>query len=235
MDAEQITDRILGQIPAFDDALALRTYAHLSHTPEDRARRERDGFRAHVTDVATIALKTAETPEQLAELDRAVSEYATGYLARLNAVLAARSRTASSFITGGANFPTKRNNKALAIESNREQELIKYQRVGMQRVRDRIAALETPEQKSGVIIRRICAAVDKELATIHAIENGIMPGFETKAFVSSIARIVRGLYRQGFRVETNAVLNHIDQRKAELGITNPSDRNGIWNLRTEGV
>lgn len=230
--AERITAEILAGLPPFDDALALRTYQHLSHTPEDRARQERDAFEAHILDTVRMALVKAETDEQLAELQRAVSVYAISYRSRLYDVLTARSKTASAFITGGANFPTRRNQKALGVETRREDALRKYVKLGRSRVVDRIAALETPAQKSAAIVRRMCAEIDKDLATIATIERGDSPGFDVKAFVSSITRIVRGLHRKGFQAEANAVLDHIAARREELGIAALA-KSSIWKLRTD--
>jgi hypothetical protein len=232
--AKQIATEILASIPPFDDALALRTYAHLSHTPEDRARRERESFEAHILNVVELTLPYVGTPAQFEELSRAVTDYATGYQARLYEVLGARSRTASSFITGGANFPVKRNQKALAVEGKREAELERWLTNGLVRIRERIDAIATPEQKSGAIVKRMCAAIDQELLTIAAIERGEKPGFEAKHFAAVITRIVRGLWKQGFRAECNAVLNHTAKRMVELGITQSlTTKHAIWKHHTD--
>lgn len=234
MDAATITQEVLASIPAFDDALALRTYAHLTHTPEQRARSEREAFEAHILNVVTNALAIAESPAQQDELRKAVTWYASAYLTRLNDVLHARSKTASSFITGGANFPVKRNQKALQTESNRESMLQMFVKSGQIDIARRIAALETPEQKSAAIVKRMCKAVDKDLAIIAAIERGEQPGFESKAFVSSITRTVRGIYRNAFDTEGDAVLDHIERRRQELGIQALA-KSSIWKLRAEPV
>jgi hypothetical protein len=235
MDAKQITTTILASIPEFDYALALRTYAHLSHTPEERAHRERFNFEHRIESLVSEALKRAETPTQQDELCKAVAKYATEYQTRLYAVLNARSRTASAFITGGANFPTKRNEKALAVESKRERELESWSRSAWANVLSRLDALQTSEQKSAAIVKRMCAAVDQELVTIAAIERGEKPGFETKHFTSVVTRIVRGLWRQGFRAECNAVLDYTAKRMVEQGITQSlTTKHAIWKLYTEG-
>lgn len=230
--AGAIAGEILVSIPAFDDALALRTYAHLSHTPDIRARQERDGYEAHILAVVTNSLEHVGTRAQLEELHAAVTEYAIGYQSRLYQVLGARSRTASAFITGGANFPSRRNQKALATESKREEELRKYVRIGTQRVVDRIKALDTPALKSAVIVARMCKGLDGDLAMIAAIERGEMPGYEVKSFTASITRIVGGLHRKGFLSETNAVLDHIERRREELCI-NALAKSAIWGWRTD--
>jgi hypothetical protein len=231
--AEAIAGEILASIPSFNDDLALRTYAHLSHTPEDRARMERDGFHAHILNVVTNALALAGTPDQFEELQKAVTWYASAYLTRLNDVLSARSRTASSFITGGANFPVKRNQKALQVEANRERALELFVKSGQHEIRRRIEALETPEQKSAALVQRVCRTIDQELVSIAAIERGEMPGFEKKHFVAVITRLTRQLYRKGFLAETNAVLDHIAARQNTIEIEGLSPRHSIWKLRTD--
>jgi hypothetical protein len=231
--AEAIAGKILASIPPFDDELALRTYQHLSHTPEERAKLERWYFERHILAVVTNALAIAGTPEQLEELQSAVSWYASAYLTRLNDVLSARSRTASSFITGGANFPVKRNQKALQVEANRERALELFVKSGRHEIRRRIKALETPEQKSAAIVQRVCRTIDQELVSIAAIERGEMPGFEKKHFVAVITRLTRQLYRKGFLAETNAVLDHIAARQNALEIEGLSPRHSIWKLRTD--
>jgi hypothetical protein len=231
--AEAITAEILASIPPFNDELALRTYSHLSHTPEERARWERDGFHAHILAVTVTALTYAESATQLEELHRAVSDYATGYLTRLNDVLSARSRTASSFITGGANFPTKRNQKALAVEAKREEDLKAFAKRGQNRIRQRLSDLQTPEQKAAAIVKRLTTAIERDLVTIAKIERGEMPGFDAASFKASIVRIVRGLHKQGFLSETNAVLDFIDRRVNELDIAAFTAKHGIWKLYTK--
>jgi hypothetical protein len=231
--SEAIAGEILASIPPFDDELALWAYQHLTHTPEDRARLERSGFYDHVREAVEISMKYAETPAQVEELKRATVHYVLGYQRKLYAVLNARSRTASAFITGGAGFPSKRNQKALEVEAKREAELRKYVKTGMQRIRDLIEALETPEQKSAAIVQRVCKTIDQELASIAAIERGEMPGFDKKHFVAVITRLTRQLYRKGFLAETNAVLDHIAARQNALEIEGLSPRHSIWKLRTD--
>jgi hypothetical protein len=232
--AEELTTEILAAIPPFDDALALRTYAHLSHTPEERAKLERWYFEQHILAVVTNALAIAETDIQIEEARKAVAWYAATYLDHLNDVLNARSRTASPFITGGANFPTRRNQKALQAEANRERALQKFVKTGQARIRKGIEALQTTDQKSAAIVKRMCAQIDQELVRIAKIERGEMPGFEKKHFVAVITRLTRQLYRKGFLAETNAVLDHIDRRVNELGTTGAFPaKHSIWKLYTE--
>jgi hypothetical protein len=231
--AEAIAGEILASIPPFDDELALRTYQHLSHTPEERAKLERWYFERHILTVVTNALAIAGTLAQLEELQKAVTWYASAYLTRLNDVLSARSKTASAFITGGANFPVKRNQKALQVEANRERALELFVKSGQHEIRRRIETLETPEQKSAAIVQRVCKTIDQELASIAAIERGEMPGFEKKHFVAVITRLTRQLYRKGFLAETNVVLDHIAARQNALEIEGLSPRHSIWKLRTD--
>jgi hypothetical protein len=232
--AETITYNVLAAIPPFDIDLAIRAFGRLSHTPEQRAAYERELFQQHIGDVVAEALKRAETDAQIAIVEPEVTTYAAGYLTRLNAVLNARANTASAFITGGAGFNVRRNDKALGTEDRRAMELREYATKGQQRIYAAIKALETPEQKVAAMAAEAVRLIDRDLVTIAAIECGDMPGFSAKSFVSSTNRLVRSMHRNGFYAATNAVLDHIDRRVNELNITGSfTAKHPIWKLYTE--
>lgn len=108
-----------------DDINYQRAYdAHrgTSHVPDERASQEQQGYVGHMESVRDYFLKRIK-PGQRAALKSELERYKQGYLKKYGAVLAAKSRTMSSMVTGPARFPTARNQKALDAEMRRHEEL----------------------------------------------------------------------------------------------------------------
>lgn len=117
-------------------AFAISAYNGISFSPERRGQ-------AHVTEymrhMAAVAAEFSEyaTDENCDEIANALNEYRAGYLKRLNAMLVAKSRCVSSFITGPSNFPVARARKANEVEHNRAGEFYEYQDWKLEQLRRR--------------------------------------------------------------------------------------------------
>lgn len=92
-------------------ATAEAAYSGTSHSPERRAETVIEDYARHMEMMAAKL-----TPEQF-------EEYRAGYRSRYLAWLHAKSSVMSSFITGPSNFPLARQEKKLATEDNRRNDL----------------------------------------------------------------------------------------------------------------
>jgi hypothetical protein len=94
-------------------------YSNISHVPEKRAETVVKEYSAEL-EGHLATLTAAEVPEEK------IAEYRQGYEEHLRAYLSAKSRTASSMITGPANFPVERNRKRMNSERKRYEEFEEY-------------------------------------------------------------------------------------------------------------
>lgn len=93
--------------------LAQRAYNWTSHNPESRGQRVVNDYSAELTaDIEAIKAAAAKNADiDTDTLTAAIARYTTKYTAHLSAYLYSHSNTASSFITGGSNFPVRRQEK----------------------------------------------------------------------------------------------------------------------------
>ena len=133
---------------------AYNAFRNSSHFPEDRARRRQqeyvDQMRADFEHLA----KYATTPEKQEMLRTEFERYRQGFREHTLAQLHAASRTASSFITGPANFPVERNRKRLETEHRRITEMIDFRKRALKAIQKKL----TPED--GPILSADPGAVD---------------------------------------------------------------------------
>ncbi len=104
-------------------SLALAAHSGTSWVPEDRARQVQQGYVEHMRALYRSFVPLATTPEKQEMLKRELEGYKRGYLKRETARLSAQSRVLSPMITGPSKFPTARNQKRLATEQKRSEEL----------------------------------------------------------------------------------------------------------------
>lgn len=93
--------------------LAQRAYNWTSHNPESRGQRVVDDYSAELTaDIEAIKAAAAKNTDiDPDKLTAAIERYTTKYTAHLSAYLYSHSNVASTFITGGSNFPVRRQEK----------------------------------------------------------------------------------------------------------------------------
>jgi hypothetical protein len=106
-------------------ALAARSHRGTSFYPERRAAGYVTGY---IQDMAAIVaeFEPFATDDNRAALAADLERYRQGYLKRLHAYLAAHGRCLSPMITGPANFPTRRNEKANNSADKRREEWLDY-------------------------------------------------------------------------------------------------------------
>lgn len=105
---------------------ARMAYNWISFDPDTRAKQEQDGYFEHMTSFVDETNKLVDSQEKGELAHSELQRYKEGYLLRLNKLLGAKSRCASSAITGGSGFNVRRAEKRNMIEHNRMTELIEY-------------------------------------------------------------------------------------------------------------
>jgi len=137
----------LTRATADDIPLSLATAAHsgTSHTPDIRAKQERNGYVEHMRDLAAQLAKY-ETPENSDAIKTALEDYRQGYLKRAKDMLSAKSRVMSSMVTGPARFPVRSNEKKSNTADARREELIDWS----EGARKRMIAEFNPEAKRAI-------------------------------------------------------------------------------------
>ena len=92
--------------------LAMRAHHGTSFDPELRGKQEIESFEIEMNRAYETLSKRAKTPEQKAILNEEMTTFQENYAKKQNELLSSKSRILSPKITGPANFPTRRNQKA---------------------------------------------------------------------------------------------------------------------------
>lgn len=121
-----------GDIPR-DVARAAHQWT--SHTPDVRAEQEIAGYVAALDQDWKTLSALADTDDKQKLFEELFGEYREGYRRRYLAMLSAKSRCASTMITGGSGFNTRRNDKANASADKRTNDLIEYRKHKVARIR----------------------------------------------------------------------------------------------------
>ena len=164
---------------------AYRAYSNISFDPEKRA-------------AQTVKDYEAELNEDMESMPEAEQErYTEGYKKHLFAFLSAKSRTLSSMITGPANFPVARNQKALNAEHARFCEFTDWRDKALKSIAKRIEQNKPEAQKKSETWERLESSILDSAATIHGINTGIERGYNKALFVSSIYKKVEVFAKKG--------------------------------------
>lgn len=134
----------LGIIVSRDDVnyeRAEQAYRNISFRSERRGLSEQGSYLSALKGLHDQFIKLATTDEKKARLLSEIHRYAKGYIKHNDAVLAAKSRTMSSMITGPARFPTANNQKKLDTEARRVNEMTAWDK----KARKAIKKALTPE------------------------------------------------------------------------------------------
>lgn len=114
-------------------SLASAAHAGTSFVPEQRAEQEREGYAQTLREDYEQLFKISQVDAQI--LGEEFARYRAGYRARYTKYLTSRSRCMSVMITGGSNFPTRRNQKRSEVADKRLSEIIDYREHALQAIR----------------------------------------------------------------------------------------------------
>jgi len=126
--------------------LAHRAHSGTSFDPEKRAASHIKCFNESLAEDWETFSKLAVSEQQKEVLKSEFERYQANYKAKYENWLSAKSRCLSSMITGPANFPARRNEKANISERKRGEELADWCKKAEKAVINKINAARTPEQ-----------------------------------------------------------------------------------------
>lgn len=205
-------------IPGLLDA-AYRAHHGTSFSPKRRAQ-------SCVTD---YELELNSDLQSMPESER--GRYSEGYKKHLFAWLSAKSRCLSSMITGPANFPVRRNEKALNSEHNRSVEFTEWREKAIKSIRRKIENDKPEAQKNAERWDKIRKGLERSMTTIVEIDNGINTYSARQLFVSSITGVVKTLAKNADTemLERSLMLIKEWNEKANKPII--TEKNSIWKLQ----
>lgn len=113
-------------------SFAQSAYSALSHSPEKRGQQTVDDYANCLAgDYAHLCKIVESKPELRETMEAEFARYREGYKQRTMDWLRSKSRCASWFITGPANFPVRRMEKRQNVEHKRLEELIEFRKRAM--------------------------------------------------------------------------------------------------------
>lgn len=145
-----------------DVSLELATGAHrnTSFSPERRGEQQQQSYVNHFADLISRLCWLANTPEKEAAFEAELERHKAGYLKRLNAYLSSHSRVASTMITGGSNFPVRRNQKRSDSADRRLNEFLEWRDWSESRLIRTLKRMDRPVDRLEDLARQL---EDREL------------------------------------------------------------------------
>lgn len=212
-----------------DYRIAYSAHRNTSFSPDERAKSEQNEYAAHVNGVYAKLVEIATTDAMRAVLDAGIIEYKERYLVMLCKYLNARSRTASTMITGGSNFNVRRNQKRVDITQSRLEELLEWRERAQTSLVKRINAARTGEQVLDDEWVGVEARLKRSLSTIRAIDEDSAPysrGLIVNNMVAKIATLANNgkveLVERAF-----AVVQEYNETHQKPAVT---ARHAFWHL-----
>lgn len=140
-----------------DVSLELATSAHrnTSFSPERRGAQQQQSYVNHFADLISRLCWLASTPEKAVSFVAELERHREGYLKRLSAYLSSHSRVASTMITGGSNFPVRRNQKRSDSADRRLNELLEYQAWSERRIVKALKRMDAPVDRLEDLSRQL--------------------------------------------------------------------------------
>ena len=204
------------------ELVAVAAHANTSHVPEKRGQQRREEYAATLNAAREQLDAAAKTDEQKRIADAEFARYREGMKSRTLAYLNALSRTASSMITGPANFPVARNRKANAAADKRGQELRDFDSRARAAMLRAVNAAATPEMRAAEETGRI------EQITAKFIERS-RDGFNAMSKQNFVGKLERAAKNGETQAVARALqmLREEGQRRGKPLFVN---RASIWKL-----
>lgn len=198
---------------------------------ERTAARMQAEYAEHMRSLQEVLTPLAKTDEQREALRAGLIEHRDGYIARLRAWMAARSRCASPAVVGPAGLNHNSRERRNDTEHNRMVEFMAWEARGAAVLRKRILALRPAEELECAETLRLRHAVDQSIAMLKRVDRD--PTYDRAAFSSSLAGRLRRSHANGHHRAVAAALQRVRERQGELQRPVFAARNSIWGL-TEG-
>ena len=123
------------------EKLATEANYGTSFSPEKRAAQHVAEYDAALADMRQWLEKNAPADQ----VDELYNDFAQGFDSRYRAYLEAKGRTMSPMVTGGSNFPVRRNAKRMDVERRRLEELLDFERKAKARMQRQIKRANLPD------------------------------------------------------------------------------------------
>jgi hypothetical protein len=237
--AEESTKRDEGRVApiiAKDDIpydTAYRAYSGISFDPDKRAKSTQEEYVNYMQSVYDDVIKIAKTDEQRATIDAAFETYRQGYVQKQLAHLQAKSRVISPMISGPANFPVRRNEKANAAEQKRLDEFLEWDKKALKRLKDIAKGTRSTEEITDERFGKIKQNIERSLSTIKGIDEGTVKGSTRSLFVNSVTGLIKTLSKNGEVDLVNKALDVIQDYQNGLKKPLITPQNSIWTLRNQ--
>jgi hypothetical protein len=201
--------------------LAYQAFYWTSFDPEKRGKQTIESYSHELT----------QDLEGIPEEER--ERYQTNYEKYFSAWLSAHSRCASSAVTGPANFPARRIEKANKAEQNRFKEFIEWREKAHKAIAKKIEQAKPESQKQNEKWLTLKKGITRSLEIIAGIDNGTVRGTSRPLIVSNICNKIKVQAKNGETEVVNNALDYIEQINSTLEKPAITKNNSIWKLREQ--
>lgn len=210
--------------------LAYDAYRNISFSPEKRAEQEQNRYVQQMEEFIKMLESLAETDLQKSVMRSEVERFKQGYIKHINAVLSAKSRCASTMITGPANFNVRRNEKANRAEENRRKELSEWLEKATRAAKRNILDARNEQQVQDAEWEVLKREIVSSASTIIGIDIGQLKGYARPLFVSSLQGRIERCAKNGKLELVRQALDFI--RTLQEKHTKPifAKKNRVWKL-----
>jgi hypothetical protein len=232
-------ERILKPVPedlpikiSHDDVpyqLAYDAHRHSSFSPDTRAYQRQQEYVNTITQMHDELKKHAKSPEQEAALKEELQKFRDGYLDRYKSKLSSDSRTASTMITGGANFNVRRNQKRLDAAHNKLTDLLEYLETASKRAVKRVKDAAPQQAKDDEYTETLKKEAVRSMGIVAGIDKGEEGGYRP-LFVSNIAGKLERAWKSGNQQAVRDTLLFIQEHQKKLPKPLFTTKNKIWKL-----
>lgn len=200
---------------------ARRAHYWTSFDPEKRAEQEQMRYFNTLKEVYDKYFKIASEKQMLDKFKSLFEKYHAGMLSRKLDELSAKSRTASTMITGGSNFNVRKNEKALNAHRAKEEELFNFHEKYLGYFNDMLFPEEKPIKsgKSNTLER----LKDKLKALEESHEKAVKANAEIRklkklnlSFNETITKIEEYLLNNGFTSKEVESITSVSKRHENL-------------------
>jgi hypothetical protein len=209
--------------------LAYAAHSNSCHRPDVWAKHAQESYVRDMLRAYQLLSDTAQCEEQKALIPDLLERFKAGYLERKMRYLSAESRTASSMVTGPANFNIERNRKRMAVADRRGEELQVYIEVSEKRMVKAIRGAATDEVRNEAEHKRLHEATVYALEMVKRIEAG--EPYARDGFTTNLkSKLVRSA-NKGFRKEVKTVLLWLKDHEQEY-VKAPifAPHNAVWGF-----
>lgn len=173
----------------------------------------------------------AQLNDDLQEMPETEQEwYTEKYIKMYLDWVSSKGRTASSMVTGPANFNTRRNEKALNAEHNKYESFSNWREKAKEGIMKKIERNKPEEQKRDEKWELMKTEIIRQASVIVGIDNGTEP-YSRALFVSSMVGKIDTIAKSGDHELVDRALNLIEELNKAQRKPIITSRHKVWKLR----